>query len=99
MGCNRVAYAIANVSQWLCSKAKESRYQLETKVLSTKRAVVSLQHFLQCMLWATWVMSELNNTMDKLSNYKMLGLSALIIHLLQSGHKRGMKCLLIFSNL
>ena len=62
-----MADAIANASKWLCSKAKEDRYKLKTKVLSTKRAVVSLQHFLQCMLWATWVMSELNNTMDKLS--------------------------------
>ena len=99
MGCNRVADAIANVSKCLCSKAKQDRYQLKTKVLSTKRAVISLQHFQQRMPWVTWVMSELNNTMDKLSNYKMLGLSALIIHLLQSGHKRGIKSLLIFSKL
>ena len=65
MGCNRVADAIANVSKWLCNKAKEDRYQLKTKILSTKRAVVSLQHFQQRMPWVTWVMSELNNTMDK----------------------------------
>ena len=65
MGCNRVADAIANVSKWLCNKAKEDRYQLKTKVLSTKRAVISLQHFQQRMPWVTWVMSELNNTMDK----------------------------------
>ena len=67
MGCNRVADAIANVSKWLCNKAKEDRYQLKTKILSTKRAVVSLHHFQQRMSWVTWVMSELNNTLDKLS--------------------------------
>ena len=68
MGCNRVVDAIANVSKWLCSKAKEDRYQLKTKILSTtKQGVVSLQHFQQRMSWAMWVMSELHNTMDKLS--------------------------------
>ena len=67
MGCNRVADAIANVSKWLCNKAKEDRYQLKTKISSTKRAVVSLHHFQQRMSWVTWVMSELNNTLDKLS--------------------------------
>ena len=64
-GCNRIADAIDNVSKWLCNKAKEDRSQLKTKILRTKRAIVSLQHFQQRRPRATWVMSELNNAMDR----------------------------------
>ena len=66
MVCDRVANAIVKVSNWFNTKAKEERGQLKTKILSMKRAVISLQHFQQRMPWATWVVLELNNAKDKL---------------------------------
>ena len=96
MGCNRVAGAISNVSNEFYSKAKEDRCQLKTKILSTKQAIVSLQHFQQRMPWA---MSDFNNIMDTLSKLQDAWAQCTYNSFVAKWAQAGIKSLLIVSKL